>query len=166
MLLVAAKGCSNNRVNLCLNEIVTTWGPYPSPASRHCAHFGKPAILAVPLAVQVENWGENRTLLKRSSCICTGLINQKPANIKLEQCPGLCVPAFCCILIFSFFVWTTSNTDRVLPQRLHENQITCGSCFICWGAGISRLCLELLGDAAEEIQIKVRCLIASHFLNR
>lgn len=132
IILVAAVGCNNNRVNLCLNEIVTAWGPHPSPVSRHCAHFGKPVILVVPLALQVEHWGENRALLKRNSCICTRLINQKQANIKSEQCLTLCLPAFCCILIFSFFVRTASNTNQVLPQRLRENQITCESCFICW----------------------------------
>lgn len=75
---------------------------HPCLASGYCVHFGKPAILVVPLAVQVENWGENRTLLKRSRCICTRLINQKQGDIKSEQCPALCVPAFCCILILSF----------------------------------------------------------------
>lgn len=108
---------------------MTALGPNPSPANGYCVYFGKQVILVVPLAMQVEDRRENRTLLKRNRCICTGLINQKQENIKSEQCPALCVPAFCCILILSF-VRTTSNTDQVLPQRLHENQIMCERCFV------------------------------------
>lgn len=164
MLLVTAKGCSNSRVNLCLNEIVIIWGPYPSPASRHCAHFGKPAILTVPLAVQMENWGENRSLLKRNSCISTGLINQKQANIKSEQCPALCVA---CILLHTNFLIFCENCIKHRSSSASEAAWKSNHMWLLFyllGASISRLCLELLGDAAEEVQIKVRCL--GHFLNR